>query len=87
MKKFAITSATVASLAFAAVCLASAASAVPSGGSTAADVVDELEAEGYHVQLNGPGLPAVGGLDREDRAAHRERWHVLHLTRREVLPS
>ena len=53
MKKFVTTAASVGALAAAALGLAGAAAAAPTGGSNAADTVKMLEAEGYHVQLNG----------------------------------
>ena len=52
MKNFLITSLTAAALGAAALGLAGTAAAFPNAG-TAADVVDELKAEGYNVQVNG----------------------------------
>jgi hypothetical protein len=53
MKKFTITATTVGALAVAALGLASATAATPTGGSRASDTVKNLEAQGYNVQLNG----------------------------------
>ncbi len=53
MKKFTITATTVGALVAAALGLAGAAAAVPTGGSSAGDTVKSLQAEGYNVQLNG----------------------------------
>lgn len=52
MKTFLITSVTAATLGAAALGLAATAVAVPNAG-TAADIVDELKAEVYNVQING----------------------------------
>jgi len=58
MKKFTtttttITAATVGALAATALGLAGAAAAAPTGGSSASDTVNSLQAQGYNVQLNG----------------------------------
>lgn len=53
MKTFTITSATVGALAATALAVAGAAGAAPTGGSSAADTVRSLQAQGYNVQLNG----------------------------------
>ena len=55
MKKFTITAATVGALAATALGLAGAAAAAPTGGSSASDTVNSLQAQGYNVQLNGVG--------------------------------
>jgi hypothetical protein len=52
MKNFVITSLTAGALALAALALAGPAIAFPNDG-TAADVFDELKAEGYNVAVNG----------------------------------
>ena len=52
MKKFAITTSIFGALAATALGLAGAAAAVPTG-SSAADTVSSLQAQGYNVQLNG----------------------------------
>jgi hypothetical protein len=52
MKNFVITSLTAGTLAAAALGLAGTAAAFPHA-ETAADVVDDLTAEGYNVQING----------------------------------
>ena len=53
MKKFTITTATVGALAATTLGLAGAAAAAPTGGSSASDTVNSLQAQGYKVQLNG----------------------------------
>ena len=53
MKNFAITTGTTAALAAAALGLAGAADAAPSGIGSASDIVKTLEAQGYNVMLNG----------------------------------
>jgi hypothetical protein len=53
MKKFTVTAATAGALAATALGLAGAAAAAPTGGSSAADTVKSLQAQGYNVQLNG----------------------------------
>ena len=52
MKKFAITTSIFGALAATALGLAGAAAAVPTG-SSAAETVSSLQAQGYNVQLNG----------------------------------
>jgi hypothetical protein len=54
VKKFALTTAAFGALAAAALGLAGAATAAPLGGSSAADAISTLKAEGYNVQLNEP---------------------------------
>ena len=53
MRKLSFTVATATTFAAAAVGLAGAAGAAPTGGGNAADAVKELQAEGYNVQING----------------------------------
>jgi hypothetical protein len=53
MKKFTITAGVICALATTAVGFAGAAAAAPTGGSSAADIVKSLEAQGYSVQING----------------------------------
>ncbi len=53
MKKFTITTSIFGALAATALGLAGAAAAMPTG-SSAADTVSSLQAQGYNVQLNGP---------------------------------
>jgi hypothetical protein len=53
MKTFGRAIATVAMSATGGLGLAETAAAMPSGNDSAADTVAKLEAEGYHVQLNG----------------------------------
>lgn len=53
MMKFTTTAATVGVMAATALGLAGAAAAAPTGGSSAADTVRSLQAQGYDVQLNG----------------------------------
>jgi hypothetical protein len=53
MKKFTIMAGILCALATTAVGWAGAAPAAPTGGSSAADVVRSLEAQGYSVQING----------------------------------
>ena len=55
MKKFTITAATVGALAATALGLAGAAAAAPTGGSSASDTVNSLQAQGYNVQLDRRG--------------------------------
>lgn len=51
--KIAITAATAGVLAFTALAFATDAAAAPTGGSSAADTVKSLEADGQSVQVNG----------------------------------
>jgi hypothetical protein len=53
MKSFTIATATVGALAATALGLAGVAAAAPTGGSSASDTVNRLQAQGYNVQLNG----------------------------------
>jgi hypothetical protein len=53
MKKFTITAATISALTAGALGLAGATVAAPTGGSSAADVVNSLQSQGYNVQFNG----------------------------------
>ncbi len=53
MRKFSFTVAAATTFIAAAVGLAGAAVAAPTGGGNAADAVKELQAEGYNVQING----------------------------------
>jgi len=53
MPKFTITAATIGALAVIALGWAGSAAAAPTGGSSAADVVNSLQAQGYNVQTNG----------------------------------
>jgi hypothetical protein len=53
MKKLTIISATVGTLAATALGLAGTAAAAPLAGSSAADTVQSLQAEGFSVQING----------------------------------
>ena len=53
MKKFTIAAPVFGALAATALGLASVAAAAPTGGSSAADTVSSLQAQGYNVQLNG----------------------------------
>lgn len=79
MKLFAITTATAGAFAAAALGLAGAAAAVPTGGSSADTVVQGLQAEGYSVQLNGDQtsplsqciVTGVHGLSGTESEGHR----------------
>jgi monoamine oxidase len=79
MKLFTITTATAGALAAAALGLAGAAAAAPTGGSSAADTIASLQAEGYNVQLNGSQtaplsrciVTDVHGLSGTDSAGQR----------------
>ena len=53
MKGFTIATATVGALAATALGLAGVAAAAPTGGSSASETVNSLQAQGYNVQLNG----------------------------------
>jgi hypothetical protein len=56
MKKLTIISATVGTLAATALGLAGTAAAAPLGGSSAADTVQSLQAQGFNVQINGTAI-------------------------------
>jgi hypothetical protein len=59
-----ITTATAGALAAAALGLAGAAAAAPTGGSSAADTIASLQAEGYNVQLSGSQTAPPASVDR-----------------------
>jgi len=58
MNKFGFTVAAATTFAAAAVALAGTAAAAPTGGGNAADTINELQGQGYNVQINGsPSVP------------------------------
>ena len=79
MKRFVFTAATFGALAVSALGLSGAATAAPMGGSSADDVVKQLTAQGYSVQINGDqsaplsectvtGVSGLSGTDSNGRA-------------------
>ena len=79
MKRFVFTAATFCALAVASLGLSGAATAAPLGGSSANDVVNQLSAQGYSVQINGDqnaplsectvtGVSGLSGTDSNGRA-------------------
>ena len=69
MLNFVITPLAAVALGAAALGLAGAAAAFPNTG-TAADVVDNLTAEGYNVQVNGLVQVAAEAMQRDGRPPH-----------------
>ena len=90
MKKFTIAAPVFGVLAATALGLAGAAAAAPTQGSSAADTVSSLQAQGYNVQLNGSATApavAVHGRRRPRRFARPGRLDkIRHRLRRRFLP-